>query len=374
MRVFGLPGGIGRAAKLDASGLGEVAAGRLWVLQAASRLEDEGQDLVSISKVVGVPRSTLCRWRRRYRENGPRGLEPRSRRPKRVRGPEWSREAVRAVHEVRRLFPAWGKAKIHAIVRGEGFSISESSVGRILGFLRARGLVVPAPRFVGKVRRGPCRLRPHARSRPRDYQPHQPGDLVQVDVDYTQPNPDGPVRYQFDAWDSVSRWAHSDLEPRLSCRGGHRFLNDLLARAPFPIRVIQIDRGSEFRGEFESACKNLGIPLYLIPPRHPQSNGGVERLHGILDEELYGAYEIPSDLDSQRAWLAWYLDVYNRHRPHRSLDKLSPLQFLEKLGQPSQPRAHSLGLHSRRSEPLRFPLPPTSTTLPRLVESQSHMS
>ncbi len=31
--------------------------------------------------------------------------------------------------------------------------------------------------------------------------------------------------------------------------------------------------------KFETACQNLDLPLYVLPPRRPQYNGCVERAH-----------------------------------------------------------------------------------------------
>jgi len=42
---------------------------------------------------------------------------------------------------------------------------------------------------------------------------------------------------------------------------------------------VQVDGGSEFYGDFEEACKELGIRLFALPPRSPKLNGVVERLN-----------------------------------------------------------------------------------------------
>jgi len=53
---------------------------------------------------------------------------------------------------------------------------------------------------------------------------------------------------------------------------------ELIEDAPFKILSIQVDGGSEFMAEFEAACKELYIPLHVLPPSRPTYNGGVE--HG----------------------------------------------------------------------------------------------
>ncbi len=56
---------------------------------------------------------------------------------------------------------------------------------------------------------------------------------------------------------------------------------------PFPVNAIQIDGGSEFMAKFEWACRDLGIRLFVLPPRSPKLNGGVERANRTHTEEFY---------------------------------------------------------------------------------------
>jgi transposase InsO family protein len=39
--------------------------------------------------------------------------------------------------------------------------------------------------------------------------------------------------------------------------------------------------------EFKEACKELDIPLVVLPPASPQYNGGVERSNRVFREEFY---------------------------------------------------------------------------------------
>ncbi len=54
---------------------------------------------------------------------------------------------------------------------------------------------------------------------------------------------------------------------------------------------IQVDGGSEFRDEFETACKDSGIALYILPPQSPKFNGCVERANGTSRYEFYPLYQ-----------------------------------------------------------------------------------
>ena len=53
-------------------------------------------------------------------------------------------------------------------------------------------------------------------------------------------------------------------------------INHLIPTLPFNIKSIQVDGGSEFRKYFEEACKELNIPLYVLPPYSPKYNGRIE--------------------------------------------------------------------------------------------------
>jgi transposase InsO family protein len=41
--------------------------------------------------------------------------------------------------------------------------------------------------------------------------------------------------------------------------------------------------------DFEDACEAKNIPLYVLPPKRPQYNGGVERMNRTMREDLYAA-------------------------------------------------------------------------------------
>src|SRR5579875_3930077 len=55
------------------------------------------------------------------------------------------------------------------------------------------------------------------------------------------------------------------------------FLDKLLTAFPFKIAGIQVDGGSEFMAEFEQACHDKGLTLFVLPPKRPDLNGAVER-------------------------------------------------------------------------------------------------
>ncbi len=98
---------------------------------------------------------------------------------------------------------------------------------------------------------------------------------------------------------------------------------------PFPVRVIQVDGGAEFEAIFEEECQRRDIKLFVLPPRSPKLNGGIERAHWTHIEEFYEVTENSFDLSELKDELLEWEGVYNTVRPHQALGYLTPLKFLE---------------------------------------------
>lgn len=149
------------------------------------------------AEAVGVPVSTLYRWSKHP--------VPRSRAPRHRRRPAWSSDLIRAIEHLRGDFPMWGKAKLTPLLRAEGFAVSESTVGRILKRLVARGVVQPVPLARKQAQRGRGVRRKHARRLPKGMKASCPGDLVQLDTLTINPTGERTIK-QFTAYDPVVRF------------------------------------------------------------------------------------------------------------------------------------------------------------------------
>jgi transposase len=226
---------------------------------------ERGLSRAEAAQVVGVSRASLYRWQGQLRQEGLRGLEERSRRPKRVRKPMWSEDLVAAVHRLRQAYPRWGKEILVVLLEREGWKTSASTVGRILVRLKARGLLREAPRRLACLRRRAVR-RVYATRKPKGYTVGGPGDLVQVDTLDVRLLP-GVAFKHYTARDVVSRWDVVQAYGRATAKTATAFLDSLTARMPFPVKAMQVDGGSEFQGEFEQACAAQGIRLFVLPPR-----------------------------------------------------------------------------------------------------------
>jgi len=289
--------------------------------------EAHGQNARLTCRHFGISPQTFYRWKRRYNEKHLASLEDRTHRPWRVRQPTWTEEQVTAVLKIREEYPRWGKDKLSVLLSGRGYSLSVSMVGRILTYLKRRGILrEPIPNHVSA--RKHQRPRPYAIRKPKDYQPTQMGDMVQLDTLDIRPLP-GLVLKHFTAHDVVSKWNVIDVRRSASAKTASEFLDTLGERMPFPIKAIQVDGGSEFQALFEMECQRRGIKLFVLPPRSPKLNGGVERAHRTHTEEFYEITGNSFDLAEIRSELLEWERIYNTVRPHQALGYLTPLTFLQ---------------------------------------------
>ncbi len=84
----------------------------------------------------------------------------------------------------------------------------------------------------------------------------------------------------------VSRWGVLQVARQVTAASATRFLDSLEAWLPFPLKAVQVDGGPVFQEEFEQACSERGIRLFVLPPHSPKLNGYVERPHLTHLEEL----------------------------------------------------------------------------------------
>jgi transposase InsO family protein len=275
----------------------------------------------------GISRQTFYRWRRRYDPQNLATLEERSHRPHHRRQPTWSSPLADRVLALRLRYPRWGKDKLAVLLRPQKLSVSTSMVGRILTQLKRQGRLIEAPRSGVAGSRRALRSRPYAIRKPKQYAVSRPGDLVQVDTLDVRPLP-GVIFKQFTARDVVSRWDVIQAHTRATALTATQFLDTLLHRMPFPIRALQVDGGSEFAAEFETACQQRGLHLFVLPPRSPKLNGAVERANRTHTEEFYQVTLCSLEMKKLNRELRQWEKIYNTVRPHQSLGYLTPQQFL----------------------------------------------
>lgn len=287
----------------------------------------------------GIARPTFYRWLGRYDPRDLRTLENRKSVPKKRRRPTWSLEDVLAVKAIREEYPRWGKDKLAAVLRRGGGTLSTSMVGRILKHLKATGQLVEPPREGISVRKR--RWRPYAVRKPKDYQVKDPGDLVQVDTLDVRPVP-GVVLKHFTGRDVVSKYDVLGLHRRATAKTAKEFLEELVGRTPFEVKAIQVDGGSEFKAEFEDACRDMELRLFELPPRSPKLNGCVERAQRTHTEEFYDLCFADPTVSALLVELRDWEHTYNTVRPHQALGYLTPWEFIQKWQQEKQERKEAV--------------------------------
>lgn len=341
MRILALHRNVYQLARLDAQPLSAPALERYRVLKALDQLRSRGISAHEAAQLLGTSRATLLRWRQRLRAQGPRGLEPRSRRPRQCRKAQWTSRDVDLIESWRRRFPAWGKGILTPILRERGLALSESTVGRILSDLIRRRRVLPIARQRRRHRRSRRMRRFHAqrllKSMPR---PSRPGERVQVDTLDVSGPPGTRALKHFTAVCPVSQYMVADVYSSKHARNAAAFLDKLLQDCPFPVEAVQVDGGSEFQADFEIACRDKDIQLFVLPPRSPKLNAHVERRQDTWRAEFYEAYPLPHAIDRLRPLVQRFQHLYNHLRPQRRLHHLPPARYLPLLHPNGGPPSH----------------------------------
>jgi putative transposase len=149
-----------------------------------------------------------------------------------------------------------------------------------------------------------------------------------VQIDHMSVNKNQAHMKHFQAWDPYTKTLMAEVYSSATSLSAKRFLEKLIREVAFSIESIQVDGGSEFMSHFEQACKDYGIKLFVLPPKRPQYNGGVERANRTMREEFYADYRLHADsIGAMRIALSAAILKYNTYRPHHSLGGLTPMQY-----------------------------------------------
>jgi transposase InsO family protein len=182
------------------------------------------------------------------------------------------------------------------------------------------------------------------------FKDYEPG-FIHIDIKYLPQMPDETTRrYLFVAIDRATRWVFMEIYSDQTEGSSVDFLSKVRTACPVKIIKLLTDNGSQFTDRitskkkdldgnrvptgkhvFDCLCKQFDIEHRLIPPRHPQTNGMVERFNGRISEivqqtRFASAAELESTLRS-------YLKIYNNSIPQRALKHLTPIQALKEWQQ-----------------------------------------
>lgn len=278
------------------------------------------------SRVFGVSRTTIYRWRNRAASYGLDALMPKGRRAPAMPNatPTWVVDELLAEAVVR---PTLGAARYADVLGERGFAISRSGVQKLLnrhGLGRRRQRVcalaqltattngvVTEPALEGPF--GFC----HFAARP--------GDLVALDSFFIgKLKGVGPV-WQLTAVDTATRLAVCEvfLGPSNTAIA-NRFLDRVirkLRRLGVRVSGVLSDNGPEFGSAFDAHLRALGITHHRTPPRSPNHNAVCERFQGTALQECWRpAFHRRrfERLTQLRAELESWLVTYNTRRRNHS--------------------------------------------------------
>jgi putative transposase len=117
-----------------------------------------------------------------------------------------------------------------------------------------------------------------------------------------------------------------------SLRAEHvvQVLNKLKFQRAIPQRIY-CDNGSEFvSGQMDLWAYSNQVKIDFSRRGKPTDNAVIESFNGRLREECLNAHWFESLDDAQEKVDAWRWD-YNEHRPHRSLEGLTPREYARKM-------------------------------------------
>src|SRR5215204_3217681 len=157
--------------------------------------------------------------------------------------------------------------------------------------------------------------------------------------------------YLFVAIDRTSKFAFAELHEKATRRVAGNFLRALAAAVPYKIHTVLTDNGTHFtdptgdgwtpedikqmRAEkvlfrchsFEAACADLDIEHRLTKPRHPWTNGQVERMNRTIKDATVKRFHYESH-DQLRQHLADFVAAYNFARRLKTLRGLTPYEAI----------------------------------------------
>lgn len=262
----------------------------------------QGHTLVETAIRYRTSRKTVVKWWKRW-DGTARSLEERSRRPHHSARAHSEAE----VRQIRRIL------KKH---RWQDVLLSYQEMREKHGYTRSYG---GFKRMAAKLKGAKAKRKPTRKPKPYERAAY-PGQKMQLDVKYVPAAcvVDGQKYYQYTAKDECTRWTYREMYAEHSTHSAHDFLMKLIDAAPFPIRTIQTDNGTEFTNAllvtkakhktmFEAALEEMGILYQRIRIATPRHNGKVERQHRTDTMRFYSRLRMYSLEDGRRQ-----LAVYQR--------------------------------------------------------------
>jgi len=285
-------------------------------------------------EAFGADRKVISRWRKKLRQHGGalEGLVPESTRPNRSRTMTVATEIVQFIRQIRQEHPHLGKEKIKPLLdefcQSNGLkTIAESTIGKVI---KRHKLFYQK---TGRVYHDPSIKRPIKQKRLRVKRSPRHEDFGHIIADTVERVTDGVKDYFYNAIDAKLKFALTLNYKRLNSKNMKDFYERFRTVYPLQIKDWQTDNGSENLGEFDKALQKADIPHLFIYPRCPKNNSIIERYNRTIQEEFIDNHlDIIHDKYLFHKLLANYMVFYLTKRIHKSLDKMTPVDYLIKKG------------------------------------------
>jgi transposase InsO family protein len=287
----------------------------------------------------GLNRKTLAKWWKRYQDLGLSGLEEISRTPKHKRIRMISLEERRQIRQLRLTYPLYGKMKLSQLYfRLYHTTMSSWHIQKVI----EEDHLYPNKVKASKLRKKHVQARIHARKRITELKRDGKANyLWHVDT-VILTLAEGGYRYLITAIDDLSKLSFARLYSTHSSRNARDFLERLLYLTDHKVMNIHHDNGSEFKKEFEDACSTLSIPQWYSRVHTPKDNAVLERFNRTIQEEFVEVTDTdPGFLVDFNQRLTDWLIEYNFHRPHKTLDYKTPIEYLDEYYQKVLPMSSS---------------------------------
>ena len=284
-----------------------------------NRVLQEGRAVAGVAEELGVSRSTVYKWVRRYCDLGEAGLQDGSSKPSVIRhqlGQDW----VDLIVELRTEY------RMTALRIANQLNLARSTVAAVLrreGLSQLKALEPKEP-----VRR---------------YEHDGPGEMLHIDIkklgrfwraghrvtgNRKQDSEGAGWEYVHVCIDDYSRVAYAEVladERKESAVAFIRRAVRWFRQFGITIKRVLTDNGSCYKSKlWHKTCDGLRIRVKKTRPYRPQTNGKAERfIQTLLREWAYA--RVYRSSNERLTVLPIYLTHYNEHRNHGSLSNRPPI-------------------------------------------------